>query len=610
MKSKNIALMSLSILSIVFLIGLASAATIAEWDFDSEDLTADIGTAVLAINTGATESYVIGNPATGKALSTDNWDADESLHITVDLTDYQDIMISLDEEASGTGPTDLKVEYSTDGVNYADLAGSTTATLAAFAATPMHTFDLSAISTIEDNANVKIKITSPTGGSAAVGTLHVDNLKIEGSAYVAPVVTAPSMDEECALTGNVGTLDISTLDINVEEGFGDDEDFWYPFDEVEIKFDVENRGSWDVENIEILFCLWDQDEEECVLDEGDVDLSDDEFDLDWDDDDEQEVIITFTVDPDDLNEGSTDYVIYVSATGTIDDKDAPVGTQDEDSCSAQNKDIDIRADEDFVIIKNFEAPETVKPGEEITIKADVWNVGDRDIDEDDIFIRVYSETLRLSQEIEMGDLNAFDNEEVQITLTIPEDATERFHTFEFTIYDDEDMDDNDIYENSENDEAVYEVHVKVEGEATASPDALVVVPSLVSGGEAGKEMVVKVTLTNTEDEDRTYLVSAATYADWASTVDVSESTVIIASGQSKDVTFTFDVKKEASGENTFNIEVLSGSELVKRQAVSVDIEGSKFSMGLGDNWYLWLIGLLNVILVVVIIIVAVRVARS
>ena len=602
--------MSLSILSIVFLIGLASAVTIAEWDFDSEDLTADVGTATLEANAGATESYVIGNPAAGKALSTNDWDADESLQITVDLTGYQDVMISLDEEASGTGPADLKVEYSTDGINYADLAGSTIATLAAFAASPMHTFDLSTITTINDNADVKIRLTSPTGGSAAVGTLHVDNLKLEGVAYVPPVVTAPSMEEECLLEGNVGTLEISSLDINVEEGFGDDEDFWYPFDEVEIKFDVENRGSWDIENVEVLFCLWDEDEEECVLDEGDVELSEDDFDLEWDDDDEQEVIITFTVDPDDLNEGSTDYALYVSATGTIDDKDAPVGTQDEDSCARQGQDIEIRADENFVIIKNVDVPETVSPGEEITITADIWNVGDRDIDEDDIFIGVISDTLELYGEIEMGDLNSFDSEEITITFTIPEDAEKRFHTFEFTIYDDEDMDDNDIYENSENDEAVYDVHVKVEGEATPSPDALIVTASLESGGEAGEEMVIKSVFTNTEDSEVTYIVGAATYAEWASSAEVSENTVTIAAGQSKEVTFTFDVKKDASGDNTFYIEVLSGSEIVARQAVSVEIEGASSMFSLGDNWYLWLIGALNVILIVIIIIVAVRITRS
>ena len=77
---------------------------------------------------------------------------------------------------------------------------------------------------------------------------------------------------------------------------------------------------------------------------------------------------------------------------------------------------------------------------------------------------------------------------------------------------------------------------------------------------------------------------------------------------------TFDVKKDVSGEKTFNIEILSENELVLSQPVSVIIEKSGFSFtgGVisGDNWYLWGIGAINFILIIVIIFVAIRVARK
>ncbi|MFH1585555.1 MAG: putative S-layer protein, partial [archaeon] len=430
----------------------------------------------------------------------------------------------------------------------------------------------------------------------------------------------PEICDDCDDIGTVGNLDVKSFKINVVggakggeggDGFGDDEDFWYPFDEVEIKFDVENKGSWDIENIEILFCLWDEDEGECVLDEGDVDISEDDFDLKWDKDDEQEVIISFTVDPDSLNQGSTDYTIYVTATGTIDDKDAEVN-DGEDTCAKQDQDIEIRTDERFVVIRDFEIPETAAPGETITISADLWNIGDEDIDEDDIFIRVMSDTLKIQEEIEVGDLDSFDSTKIQITLTIPEDAQERFHTFEFAVYDDEDMDDNDLYENEEGDEAIYDTHIKVEGESQIPSEGLIVSATLQSGGKAGQDMVIKSTLLNTGSDSQTYAVSSAEHASWANSVDVSESSVIVPAGASKDITFTFDVKKDASGENTFYIEVLSGNQIIKRQAVSVDIEKAGFNLAdtFGDSWYIWLIGALNVILVVIIIVVAIRVTRS
>ena len=72
------------------------------------------------------------------------------------------------------------------------------------------------------------------------------------------------------------------------------------------------------------------------------------------------------------------------------------------------------------------------------------------------------------------------------------------------------------------------------------------------------------------------------------------------------------MNKGISGDQTFNIQVISGSEAVADQPVSVTIEpgASGIAQMLGANWYIWLIGLLNLILVIVIIIVAVRVAKK
>jgi hypothetical protein len=76
----------------------------------------------------------------------------------------------------------------------------------------------------------------------------------------------------------------------------------------------------------------------------------------------------------------------------------------------------------------------------------------------------------------------------------------------------------------------------------------------------------------------------------------------------------FDVKPDVSGDKLFNIEVVADNQLVISQPVSVSIggEGSGGQGSIedvfGDNWYLWLLGALNVILILIIIIVAIRVA--
>jgi hypothetical protein len=84
-------------------------------------------------------------------------------------------------------------------------------------------------------------------------------------------------------------------------------------------------------------------------------------------------------------------------------------------------------------------------------------------------------------------------------------------------------------------------------------------------------------------------------------------------GESRDVLFTFDVKKGVSGSQTFLIELVSGDEVVK-QSVSVNVESAKPFLGItglvtNDNAYLWGIGILNIVLIVIIILVAVRIAR-
>ena len=140
---------------------------------------------------------------------------------------------------------------------------------------------------------------------------------------------------------------------------------------------------------------------------------------------------------------------------------------------------------------------------------------------------------------------------------------------------------------------------------------------LESGGKAGKEMLVKATITNTGKELVNYNLNVVGYDEWASLVNIEPDTVLLCAGDSKEVLITFDVNKDVSGDKLFDIEVLSGDELVKEQAVSVFIEKSGFSFpGITggviskDNAYLWGIGILNIILVLVIIFVAIRVARK
>ena len=112
----------------------------------------------------------------------------------------------------------------------------------------------------------------------------------------------------------------------------------------------------------------------------------------------------------------------------------------------------------------------------------------------------------------------------------------------------------------------------------------------------------------------TYSIGASDYSLWASSVSLDQSTLVLNPGQSADVLLTFKTNDDASGPNSFYIEAVSGTDVV-RQPVSVNISprsgfGSLANLFSGSNWPIWGIGILNLILVIIIIIVAVKISRS
>ena len=411
---------------------------------------------------------------------------------------------------------------------------------------------------------------------------------------------------------NAGKLEITSLDFSVEQGFGDDDNYWYPFDEIEVNVDLDNKGNWDIENIEILVCLLDKSTGSCVMDEGDMDLSEDDFDLDENED--ITVKVTFKVNPKDLDSGNDNYEFYISAVGKIDDSNSAY--DGDETGDSDSKDIEIRAKEKFIILDNFDFQEVVQCGADVKVKVDVWNIDDSKINEEEVHILIYNKELGIDKVItDLGDISALDNEVLEFTFKVPQGIEEKTYGIKFTIYDDDSLSSNDIYKNSEDDKAEFTELIKVDGSCSSTESKAVVSANLESGGKAGEDLVVKATITNTEDEPATYTLNVAGYSGWASNAVIDSSVIVVGAGESKDILITLSVNKDASGEQSFNLEAVSGEELVIQQPVAVTIEAKKgFSLDRSiidkENWYLWGIGALNVVLVIIIIVVAIRVARK
>ena len=396
-----------------------------------------------------------------------------------------------------------------------------------------------------------------------------------------------------------GDLQVKIRDISVVKGFGDDEE-WFLLDEVEVEVRVKNKGDYDVDDIVVEWGLFNKKTGEWTIEVDDLK----DFNLK----DGDEKTLTFNFKLDDLDEDfdelqNGDFVLYVRATGEV-DADTPY-----DACARDSKNTDIIIEDDFVVLDNIQLPEKVSCGDQVQLVADVWNIGDED--QEDVYVIIYNEELGINEKIIIGDIDAFENEELNALIKIPEDAEEKYYTLTFLVYDEY----SEVYENRYNDDkAKFDVFTKVEGGCIFNPK-LTIVGSLESGGKAGELLVVRATVTNTDSKTRTFDVNASGYDSWSELSEISEDSITLEGGKSKDVLFTFNVNKDASGNKEFSIDLVRDDEKLISQPVSVLIEKSGFSFLTGDvisedNWYLWGIGALNLILVIAIIFIAIGLVRK
>ncbi len=467
-------------------------------------------------------------------------------------------------------------------------------------------------------ATVNYVVSVPT--SAVAGT-YTGNLTVDGltnsqnaiSEQVIPisiVVQAQPAQDFCDYNNDAG-LKIKSIQLDVLDGFGDDENYWYPLDEVEIEFKVDNTGDWDVSDIELEICVYDENEGECVYDEGDMDLSDDNFNLDKGDD--LKVTATFTVDPDQLREGNNDYTVHITATGRIDDRDAG-SLDDEDSCTSDSQDIEIRTTDRFVIIANPRVTDLTELaneneaycGSDIELTLDLWNIGDQDLKSSKVFVWLYNKELGINRQIDFKEINSMDYETLTEMFTLPTNIQSKTYPIEVSIYDDSDYADNDLYENDEKDEAVYNAYLKVDCSAQTTQVKPTITAVLESDAQVGQDLVVKITAANPLASTQ-FIVTLDDYSSWSEFATVDESILTIAKDQSKSTTATLKPTKE--GSQSFTIKVAYNGQVVEqpvqvniaaRQGVFAGLTGAFSGTGANVTTYL-LIGI--VILVVVIIIV-------
>lgn len=585
MKAKNTVLMSLSILSVIFLMSLVSAAIIlnpVSYSTSIEQGASDSFSFTI-YNNGVNE-YTVKNITIVPSDLVSGTNTLSNTSIVVDL-----IPISIEpNQTSSSIPVIINIlstqevgtytgEIVVDGIYY--------------------------------------------NGSEESGGVYAQTLDLTIEVTAPPT---PEPEPETFQFCQDGAIDESDLTLKVDiqnNGEGDDNS-WLPLDTIEVEVELQNNKNFTLDNVMLELGLFKEGSSTNIIDDMMWISSDEELvDVgDIDEGDDNKFTFEFRIDPNEVDDAN--YILSVKA---YPDNDEDLMCIDFSSDLAESQfgdseyyaEININQESDrnkMVVVdtSSIATPIPASCGQNVIFSADLYNIGDKDFP-DQVKVSLYNSELGLDlEEVVLGDMDAGDKSQVSFAFNVPKDVEEKPYPLYMRVYYDYDKDDETYGRISDD---TFNAYLKVEGNcATIVPVS--VSATLESGGLAGEDLVVKAIVTNNGNTDKDFVLNAAGYTTWASVGTLSESVFTLAAGQSKEVIFTFNVNEDAEGTYYFNIEILSENQLVLNQAVSVLIEGTKkgFFSGLtgsviGGNSYIWGIGLLNLVLIVIIIILAVRVSR-
>ncbi len=397
---------------------------------------------------------------------------------------------------------------------------------------------------------------------------------------------------------NLAELEFDELTFSVEKGLGEETKI-YPFDEVKIETTLNNKGNYMAEDIEIKTCLYDIENDECVLDEEDMEINEDDFDLEEGKDMDLEIL--FTLDARKISETNDDYYFLISAEGELEgDKAEEENVDGEKTATSTLKNLNVKL-KDYLVIENLDLSESIPCDSEIQFRPKIWNIGDSKIPEDEIFIKVENEELEISEVVEFDEgISALSSSNFDVLIKIPEGVEEKIYSITFTVYDDKDMEEKDIYEGGvDDDKAIYTSDINVTGlwcehfydnvKKSNMIDA-----SIKKGRKSGDEFVLNVTITNPEDEQVTFGLEDIE-ANWTESISVSSSQITLDVGESENIEITLQSKEDISGKQIINWNIGKDGVIVAEFELPIEVKGSK---GIQDwDWE----AILNVVLVIAII---------
>jgi len=441
-------------------------------------------------------------------------------------------------------------------------------------------------------------------GSLKFGT-HTTTLSAQGT-ETSENVPVRFVKGFCSSGEIGGNLRISNIDINSD---GDEDDEWKPLDRVEVEVEVENKGNDDVDDVRIEIGLFDSNGVNQINDLKFLNTDEEEIDVGRIRDGKDETVTFEFIIPADIDDGKYMLAVKAFSDDVGENKECTDTSDDLNNDFFQTIDI-IKEDDEgkFIAFDNVVlSPERATCGDAVTMTFDVFNIGDED--QDQVKINLDNVELGIDQSFEIrSDLDQGDEQSVTFRFEIPNNAQDRTYALKLSAeYDFR----NNIYR--ERSDRTTDFPITVIGcSGTQTPTRLAgISASLASGAEAGKELVVRATITNLDSKTNTFNLNVRGHESWAELESINPRSLTLEAGRSQEVTLRFTVDEDSKGENSFLIEAISGANIDSRE-VLVEIESTgngAFADLFKGNALIWVIGIVNAILIILIIVVAVRLAR-
>ena len=153
--------------------------TLAEWKFNLESTFPDVDlltNAVFSENSGGNSDY-FDRSSSDKAYSSNHWNATEYYQLKFNTIGYKNINLSFSDLASPTGPTSFHLEYF-NGVNYTVIPSSTSSITNSGSVFDNKSFNLTAVTQLNDGLDKRIRVVLDTDSSNPSGTWKIDDIKI------------------------------------------------------------------------------------------------------------------------------------------------------------------------------------------------------------------------------------------------------------------------------------------------------------------------------------------------------------------------------------------------------------------------------------------------